>query len=97
MQVLIFCNLQINTLQFLLELSLWETSLSIVVCIFGRASTLALISSASTLALVDEYSAIAELQNESSDISKLIIMKSRIKGFFWKSTVFVEVKRMEIH
>lgn len=37
--------------------------------------------------IVGEYSAITEQQNESSDISKWIIMKSRIKGFFWKSSL----------
>lgn len=37
---------------------------------------------------VDEYFAITEQQNESSDISKLVIMKSAIKGFFLEKHSF---------
>ena len=45
----------------------------------------------------DEYFTVTEQQNESSDVSKLVIMKSWLKGFFPRKAVFLEVKRMKIY
>ena len=50
---------------------------------FGRASTLILVGNAR-----DEYFTVTEQQNESSDVSKLVIMKSWLKGFFPRKTEF---------